>query len=152
MAGDTENVWKNIELRIDPDPFCKSCYISSMDKKAGSKILLKLKAPFKWVFMDNIPATAPKSLTSDTTFSNYLLIVNTYSKIPRFYGMDRITTKKVIDRLDIFQCRFGKMDKFGWWYLEIIPADAGNQFSLTEFKYECQTRSVCFTLASTEHQ
>ena len=27
--------------------------------------------PFKWVFNDIIPSTAPKSLTSDTTFSNY---------------------------------------------------------------------------------
>ena len=45
-----------------------------MNKKARSKIPLKPKAPFKWVFMDIIPSTAPKSLTSDTTFSNSILI------------------------------------------------------------------------------
>ena len=45
-----------------------------MNKKARSKIPLKPKAPFKWVFMDIIPSTAPKILTSDTTFYNYLLI------------------------------------------------------------------------------
>ena len=28
MAGDTENVWKYIELRIDPDPFGIPCKIS----------------------------------------------------------------------------------------------------------------------------
>ena len=38
------------------------------EKKAKYKIPLKPKAPFKWVFMDIIPATAPKILTSDTTF------------------------------------------------------------------------------------
>ena len=37
MAGDTYNVWKDIELRIDPDPFFTSCQISSMNKKARSK-------------------------------------------------------------------------------------------------------------------
>ena len=47
MAGDTANVWKDIELRIDPDPFCTSYQISSMNKKAGSKNPLKLKEPFK---------------------------------------------------------------------------------------------------------
>ena len=47
-----------------------------MKKKARSKIPLKPKAPFKWVFMDVIPSTETKSLTSDTTFSNYLLIVD----------------------------------------------------------------------------
>ena len=64
------------------------------EKKAGSKNPLKPKAPFKWVFMDIIPATAPKRLTSDTTFSNYLLIFDAYSKIPKLYGMEKIPQKK----------------------------------------------------------
>ena len=49
MAGDTANVWKDIELRIYTDPFCTSCQISSMNKKDISKYPLKPKAPFKWV-------------------------------------------------------------------------------------------------------
>ena len=61
LAGDNANVWEDVELIIDPDPFC--------NKKAWSNIPLKPKAPFKWVFMDIIPSTAPKSLTSDTNFS-----------------------------------------------------------------------------------
>ena len=96
-----------------------------MNKKARSKIPLKPKAPFKWVFMDIIPSTAPKSLTCDTTFSNCLLIVDAYSKIPKFYGMDNITTEEDMEKLDMFQSRFGKIDQFGWWDLEIISADAG---------------------------
>ena len=51
IAGDTANVWEDVELRIDTDPFCTSCKISSMNKKARSKIPLNPKAPFKWVFM-----------------------------------------------------------------------------------------------------
>ena len=72
LAGDTANVWEYIELRIDPDPFCTSCQMSSMNKKARSKTPLQPKSPLKWVFMDIIPSTSPKSLTSETTFSNYL--------------------------------------------------------------------------------
>ena len=72
LSGDTANIWEDIELRTDPDPFCTSCQISSMNKNARSKIPLNPKAPFKWVFMDIIPSTASKSLTSDkkirTTF------------------------------------------------------------------------------------
>ena len=93
LAGDTANVWKDIELRIDPDHFCTSCQISSMNKKDGSKIPLNPKAPFKWVFMDIIPSTSSKSLTSGTTFSKYLLIVDAYSQIPKLYGMEKITTE-----------------------------------------------------------
>ena len=49
LSGDTNNVWEYVELRIDPDPFCTSCQIFSMNKMARSKIPLKPKAPFKWV-------------------------------------------------------------------------------------------------------
>ena len=106
LAGDTDNVSEDIELRIDPDPFCTSCQISSMNKKARSKIPLNPKAPFKWVFMDIIPSTAPKSLTSDTTFSNYLLIVYAYPKIPKLYGTGKITTEEVMCKLYMFQFKF----------------------------------------------
>ena len=78
--------------------------------------------------MDIVPSTAPKSLTSDTTISNYLLIFDAYSKMPKLYGMEKITTEEVMEKLNMFQSRFGKIDQFGWWDLEIISADAGKQF------------------------
>ena len=102
LAADTANVWEDVELRIDPDPLFTSCQISPMNKKARSKIPLKPKASFKWVFMDIVPSTAPKSLTSDTNVSNYLLIVDAYSNIPELYGMEKITTEEVMEKLDIF--------------------------------------------------
>ena len=112
LAGDTANVWEDIEIRIYPDPFCTSCQMFSMNKKAESKITLDTKAPFKWVFMDIIPSTAPKHFTSDTTFSNCILIVDSYSKIPKLYGIEKITTEKVMDKIDMFQSRFENIDEF----------------------------------------
>ena len=81
-----------------------------------------------------------------------MLIVDAYSKIPKLYGMENITTAEVMDKLDIFQSRFGKIDQFGWWDLERISADAGMQFTLTEFKEECKTRGVRLMLVALEHQ
>ena len=95
--------------------------------------------------MDIIPSTAPKSLTNDTNFQNYLLIVDAYSKIPKIYGMENITTAEVMEKLDMFQSRLGKIDQFGWWDLERISADAGTQFTSTEFKKELQTLQVTST-------
>ena len=93
-----------------------------------------------------------KSLTNDTNFKNYVLIVDAYSKIPKLYGMENITTAEVLDKLDMFQSRFGKIDQFGWWDLERISADAGTQFNSTEFKEECQICGVRLKLAAPEHQ
>ena len=70
--------------------------------------------------MDIMPAISSKSLTKDTNFFNYLLILDSYSKIPKLYGMENITTNEVMDKLDTFQERFVKVDEFGWWDLERI--------------------------------
>ena len=66
--------------------------------------------------------------------------------------MENITTAEVMDKLDMFQSKFGQIDQCGWWDLEIISADAGTQFTSTDFKDECQTREVCLTLVALEHQ
>ena len=86
--------------------------------------------------MDIIPSTSPKILTNDTIFSNYILFVDDYSKSPKLYGKEKITTEEVMDKVDMFQSRLRKIDKFGWLHLERISADAGTQFTLTEFKQE----------------
>ena len=56
-----------------------------------------------------------------------------------------------MDKLDMFQSRFGKNGNFGWWDLEIISADAGTQFTTTEFQDECQAHGVYIILADPEH-
>ena len=65
-------------------------------------------------------------MTSDTTFYNYLLIVDAYSKITKLYSMEKVTTEEVMDKLYMFQSRFGKIDEFGWWDLEKESVDTGN--------------------------
>ena len=72
-----------------------------MNKKARSKNKINPKAHFRWVFMDIIPSKSSKSLTSDTTFSNYLLIVDAYSKIPKHCDMEKIAIEEVMDQLDM---------------------------------------------------
>ena len=76
-----------------------------MTKNDRFKNTLNLKAPFKWVFMDIIPSTAPNVLAIGTNFSNNLLIAYAYSKIKKMYGMEKISTEEVMYKLDMFQSR-----------------------------------------------
>ena len=92
-AGDTENIWKDIELRVDPDPFCTSCKISTINKKSILNKPLKPKTTFKWVFMDIITDISSKISTKDTTFANYLLTVDDYYIITKLYGIENVTTE-----------------------------------------------------------
>ena len=55
-------------------------------------------------------------------------------KFQNFIVWRKIKTEEVMDKLGMFQSRFGKIDQFGWWDLERISEDSGTQFTLTEFK------------------
>ena len=98
--------------------------------------------------MGIILGTAPKCLTSETNFSNYLLIVDAYSNIPKLCGIEIITTEEVMDRLNMFQYIFGKIDGFGWWDFKKKSADAGTEFTFTDFQDECETHGDPLTLSS----
>ena len=47
--------------------------------------------------------------------------------------MEIITIEEEMDKLDMFQSRFGKIDEFGLWGLERISVDIGTQFTSTDF-------------------
>ena len=53
-----------------------------------------------------------------------------------------------MDKLDMFQSRFVKIYEFGWWDTERISADAGMQFTSTEFQDKYQTRVVHLALVA----
>ena len=60
-------------------------------------------------------------------------MIDAYLKTPKIYGTETITTEEVMDKLYIFQDRFGRVYEFSCWYLEIISVYAGTQLTSTEF-------------------
>ena len=48
--------------------------------------------------------------------------------------MENITTEEVMERPDMFQEIFGKVDAFCCWDMEIIQTDVGIQFTSKEFQ------------------
>ena len=73
-------------------------------------------------------------LCAFTWSESTLLIVDAYSKTPKLYGMESITTEEVMEKLDMFQARFGKVDELGWWDMENIQTDSSTQFTSKELQ------------------
>ena len=74
------------------------------------------------MFMNIIPEKSPKRLTIETPFSNYISIIDAYSKIPKLYDTENITTKELMDKLDMFRSRFGKIyDEFQHMQVHNLP-------------------------------
>ena len=104
------------------------------------------------VFMNIIPATYSKSISRDTNFSNYFLTVDAYSNIPKLYRLENITHEEVMDKLNMFQARFGKVDEFGWWDIQRTQTDAVTQFNSKEFQEGPSIRGGKLALAAPDHQ
>ena len=47
-------------------------------------------------------------------------MVDAYYNILKIYGIKNITTEGVMEKLNIFQERLGRVDEFGWWGMERI--------------------------------
>ena len=56
--------------------------------------------------------------------------------------MENITTEEVMDKLDMFQARFGKLYGFDWWDRETIQTDTDTQFTSKEFQEGISIRGV----------
>ena len=57
-----------------------------------------------------------------------------------------------MDKLNMFQARFGKVDEFGWWDMEIIQPESGSQFTSKEFQKGLSIRGVRLSLSAPDHQ
>ena len=52
----------------------------------------------------------------------------------------------------MFQTRFGKVDKFGWWDMKRIKNGAGIQLTSKELQEGLSVRGVQLALSATDHQ
>ena len=55
-------------------------------------------------------------------------------------------------KLDVFQERFGQLDAFGWWDIEIIQNDTSTQFTSRKFQEVVSVRGVQLALSARDHQ
>ena len=66
--------------------------------------------------------------------------------------MKNITTEEVMDKLDMFQAIFGKVDEFCWCDMQIIQTDNDMQFIYKYFQEGLSVHVVRLSLATSYHQ
>ena len=64
--------------------------------------------------------------------------------------MENIVTEEVMDEIDMFQARFGKVDEFGWWDSEKKQTDDGTHFTSKESQKCISVRGLRLKLAAPE--
>ena len=52
----------------------------------------------------------------------------------------------------MFQEKFGRLNEFGWWCMEIIKTDAGVHFTSKEFQEGLYAHVIRLEIAAQDHQ
>ena len=66
--------------------------------------------------------------------------------------MENITTKEVMDKLEMVGERQVKVDEFCWWYMKRIQTDTCTQFTHKESQEGISVCGVRLALAARKHQ
>ncbi|MGH7955157.1 MAG: hypothetical protein ACREOZ_04270, partial [Gloeomargaritales cyanobacterium] len=153
MAADSGDVWEDITIALTPEKDCQTCQITmSRAKNRSRRPMTDADKPMVFVFLDLIPNPASTSITPRTYFSHYLLCVCRYSRQPFLHGLSGLTTQDVLEGIQAFAIRYGKIDEVGYFDFKRIQTDAGPQFTSKEFKQAALTSGFRLTIAAPRHQ
>ena len=82
LAADAAEIWRDVEVKLSPNPFCTFCKIATITKRNQSKVPMGAEKPLARVFMDSFLVPHKSSFDPDFDLGHCLLIVDTYSRIP----------------------------------------------------------------------
>jgi transposase InsO family protein len=104
------------------------------------------------LFLDVLYAVLPHGLTHATTFPNYLLIVDAYSRHNKIYGLVHKSSSEVIEALKKFQADHSFLHELGHMDTEKIQADSGREFDSSAFAEHCIKEGIKLVLAAPKKQ
>jgi len=106
----------------------------------------------KHLFLNVLYAVSPYGLTHATMFPNYLLIVDTYLRHSKIYGLAHKSSSYVIGALKKFQADYSFLHELGHLKTEKIRAESGGEFDSSLFTEHCIKEGIKPVLAAPKKQ
>jgi transposase InsO family protein len=153
LAAGEHNLWADVTVRMSPESGCLSCGISTIRATARNKEQhTGASAPGEYVFMDILHPITATGLTPNTSYAFYLILVDTFSRYTCMYGLPDKSTDAVVTAIKQYIADHKRADSYGYLDLARIRADAGSQFTSTEFSTYCRDAGIQLTLAAPKKQ
>jgi hypothetical protein len=119
---------------------CLDCGVATIRANARNK--------GEHLFLDIQYAILPQGLTQATTFPNYLLIVDGYSRYTTLYRLHDKSSASVIASLKKFQAEHSLIKEIGHLDTEKIRSNAGMEFDSSLFSQYCIDAGIKLVLAA----
>jgi len=153
LAASEHNLWSDAGVLMSGETGCLDCGIATIRATACNKQPhTAASRAGEHLFLDIQYAVSPYGLTHATTFPNYLIIVDGYSRYTKFYGLAHKSSADVIAALKKFQADHSFLRELGHIDIERIRADAGGEFDSRLFTQHCINASIRLVLAAPKKQ
>ncbi len=140
LAGSEHNLWADAGILMSSEVGCLDCGVATIRANARNK--------GEHLFLDIQYAILPQGLTQATTFPNYLLIVDGYSRYTTLYRLHDKSSASVIASLKKFQAEHSLIKEIGHLDTEKIRSNAGTEFDSSLFSQYCIDAGIKLVLAA----
>ncbi len=149
LAASEHRLWADAGVLMSSELGCLDCGIASIRANARNKqpYTAATRAGVH-LFLDIQYAVSSHGLAHATTFPNYLLVVDAYSRYSKLYGLSHKSSNEVIAALQKFQAEHSFLKELGHLDTEKIRADAGSEFDSALFAQHCIDKGIRLTLAA----
>jgi len=149
LATDEHRFWHDTRVHIEPETDCNTCKIATICKTDGNKLPhTPAGHPGESMFMDILPCKSQPGLMPKTSHAYCLILVDAYAQFSAIYGLSNKSTKSVVDTILEYGATYRVADTYGYLDIEHIRADAGSEFTSTEFKQFCIKHQINLFLAA----
>jgi len=152
-AASEHNLWTGAGVLMTSEVGCLDCEITTIRATAHNKHPhTATTRAGEHFFLDIQYAVSPRGLTHATTFPNYLLIVDAYSRYSTLYGPAHKSSTDVITALKKLQADQSFLRELGHLNTEKIRAGAGREFDSGAFAEHCIKAGIKLVLAAPKEQ
>jgi len=135
------------------DTHCLSCGIATIRSTSRNKEPhLAASKPDEYAFLDIQQPLVTTGLTPATSHPYYLFVIDAFSRFSRLYGLANKSSKAVVKALKKYSADGISRSYFEYINLECIRADAGSQFTSSEFRKFCTDHGIQLSLAAPKKQ
>jgi hypothetical protein len=153
VAAETSKAWKGVTIRQAPDEYCVECKIGGIVKaKRGHTPPSEAAKPGDVLFLDVIPNPAKGGPTSKTSFKNYLIVVDAFSRYFVFIGLTSTKTEGIIEALETFCVDHRPYAEYELKDIKELHADAGAYFTSEDLTVWGRKFNIKVIVAAPEHQ
>jgi transposase InsO family protein len=155
LMANEDDLWDDVKITEDRDEFCEICSITTARKAStgrGNLEALGSVVPGEVVMIDIVNNPSTESITSDTNFKFYLLIVDMASRFLVPIGIQDKKPKTVLEALKTWSTHYGPSESFNFSQLDHIHGDYDAVYRSKEFTRLAAEANIQLSFAAPRHQ